>query len=65
MRAVNDLLAHKLSPRVSYLGSSSDLMDHDPAIGLVLRLPGRIGAVARIGLLVGPSDKQADAHAVK
>ena len=40
-------------------------MDHNPAIGLVIGLPGRIGAVARIGLLVGPGHKQADAHAVK
>ena len=36
-----------------------------PAIGLVIGLPSGIGAVARIGLLVGPSHKQADAHAVQ
>lgn len=41
------------------------MVDHEPAIGLVVRLPGRISAVTRTGLLLGPSHKQADAHPVK
>ena len=41
------------------------MVNHNPAIGLVIGLPGGIGAVARIGLLVGPSHEQADAHVVE
>ena len=56
-------LVRRLSQRLGR--SSGDLVNHDPAFGLVVGLPGRIGAVAHTGLPGGPGHKQADAYAVK